>query len=198
MSKPLPPRLHHRGLNRQAREQNCPQREPVPSASTDNPSSATMGTDSPPRQDGPPIVDEESSMARAEQSQTGNVPPTAGVEPSADEALFAADDLSGLRSSWDDVQAAFVDDPTGVCPEGRRSRRGGRRTAHRRFLRGALAARGAVGSRSGRLHGGITSRPEALPRVLPAAARGLRLFHTGMPERQNAPISPLSADEFPG
>ena len=51
-------------------------------------------------------------MARAEQSQTGNVPPTAGVEPSADESLFAADDLSGLRSRWDDVQAAFVDDPT--------------------------------------------------------------------------------------
>ncbi len=84
----------------------------VPSASSDNPSSATMGTDSPPRQDGPPIVDEESSMARAEQSQTGNVPPTAGVEPSADESLFAADDLSGLRSRWDDVHAAFVDDPT--------------------------------------------------------------------------------------
>ncbi|MDT5056671.1 MAG: hypothetical protein QOF66_5037 [Mycobacterium sp.] len=51
-------------------------------------------------------------MARAEQSQTGNVPPTAGVEPSADESLFAVDDLSGLRSRWDDVQAAFVDDPT--------------------------------------------------------------------------------------
>src|SRR5712672_3680028 len=28
MSKPLPPRLHHRGLNRQARERNYPQREP--------------------------------------------------------------------------------------------------------------------------------------------------------------------------
>ena len=33
-------------------------------------------------------------MARAEQSQTGNVPPTAGVEPSADESLFAADALA--------------------------------------------------------------------------------------------------------
>jgi hypothetical protein len=69
-----------------------------------------MTTDSPPRQDEPPIVDDESSMARAEQSQTRN-PPTVGVEPSADELLFA-DDLSGLRSRWDDVQAAFVDDPT--------------------------------------------------------------------------------------
>jgi hypothetical protein len=67
-------------------------------------------TDSPPREDERPIVDDES--ARAEQSQTGNVPPTAGVERSADELLFADDDLSGLRSRWDDVQAAFVDDPT--------------------------------------------------------------------------------------
>jgi hypothetical protein len=82
----------------------------VPSATSDNPSSATMTTDSPPRQDEPPIVDDESSMARSEQSQTRN-PPTVGVEPSADELLFA-DDLSGLRSRWDDVQAAFVDDPT--------------------------------------------------------------------------------------
>jgi hypothetical protein len=72
-----------------------------------------MTTD-PPRQDEPPIVDDESSTARVEQSQTGTVPPTAGVEPSADELLFADDDLSGLRSRWDDVQAAFVDDPA-VC-----------------------------------------------------------------------------------
>jgi hypothetical protein len=83
----------------------------VPSATSDNSSSATMTPDSPPRQDEPPIVDDESSMARAEQSQMGNVPPTAGVEPSADELLFA-DDVSRLRSRWDDVQAAFVDDPT--------------------------------------------------------------------------------------
>jgi hypothetical protein len=198
MSKPLPPRLHHRRLNRQAREQNCPQREPVPSAASDNPSSATMGTDSPPRQDGPPIVDEETSMARAEPSQTGNVPPTAGVEPSADESLFAVDDLSGLRSRWDDVQVAFVDNPTECVQTAEALVAEGRRTGHRRFLRGALAPRGAVGSRSGRLHGGITSRPEALPRVLPAAARSLRLFHTGLSERRAAPSSPLSADEFPG
>jgi hypothetical protein len=71
-----------------------------------------MTTDSAPRQDEPPIVDVESSTARAEQSQTGTLPPTAGVGPSADELLFADDDLSRLRSRWDDVQAAFVDDPT--------------------------------------------------------------------------------------
>jgi hypothetical protein len=34
-----------------------------------------------------------------------------GAEPAADESLFAEDDLSGLRSRWDEVQAAFVDDP---------------------------------------------------------------------------------------
>jgi hypothetical protein len=73
---------------------------------------STVRTDSPPRQDEPPTVDDESSMTHGDQSQTGNVPPTAGVEPSADEVLFANDHLSGLRSHWDDVQAAFVDDPT--------------------------------------------------------------------------------------
>jgi hypothetical protein len=88
----------------------------VPSATSDNPSSATMTTDSPPRQDEPPIVDDESSMARAEQSQTRN-PPTVGVEPSADELLFADDNLTVLRSRWDDVQTAFVDDPTKCVQE---------------------------------------------------------------------------------
>ncbi|HET6731951.1 hypothetical protein [Mycobacterium sp.] len=33
------------------------------------------------------------------------------AEPSTAKSLFADDDLSGLRSRWDDVQAAFVDDP---------------------------------------------------------------------------------------
>ncbi len=93
-------------------ETESPAARSVPSATSANPSSATMTTDSPPRQDEPPIVDDESSMARAEQSQTGTLPPTAGVVPSAAELLFADDDLSRLRSRWDDVQAAFVDDPT--------------------------------------------------------------------------------------
>jgi hypothetical protein len=35
---------------------------------------------------------------------------TAEAEPSTGRSLFA-DDLSGLRSRWDDVQAGFVDDP---------------------------------------------------------------------------------------
>ena len=32
-------------------------------------------------------------------------------EPSTARSLFADNDLSGLRSRWDDVQAAFVDNP---------------------------------------------------------------------------------------
>jgi hypothetical protein len=39
----------------------------------------------------------------------GSIP--AETEPSTDKTLFAHEDLSGLRSRWDDVQAAFVDDP---------------------------------------------------------------------------------------
>ena len=33
------------------------------------------------------------------------------ARPSGDQLLFATD-TSGLRSRWDDIQAAFVDDPT--------------------------------------------------------------------------------------
>jgi hypothetical protein len=32
-------------------------------------------------------------------------------ESSTEELLFAADELSGLRSRWDEVQSGFVDDP---------------------------------------------------------------------------------------
>jgi hypothetical protein len=82
----------------------------------------------------------EVSPAEAEPAQAGEVPPAAAepaharevppsadvqpssendvqpssendVQPSGDELLFAADP-SGLRSRWDDIQAAFVDDPT--------------------------------------------------------------------------------------
>jgi hypothetical protein len=37
--------------------------------------------------------------------------PSALRETSADEALFAGDDLADLRARWAGVQAAFVDDP---------------------------------------------------------------------------------------
>ena len=82
-----------------------------PSAKSENLSTATMTADSSPGQGEPTVTDDESSTAPAEKARTENVPTTAGSELSDDELLFA-DDLSGLRSRWDDVQAAFVDDPT--------------------------------------------------------------------------------------
>lgn len=38
-------------------------------------------------------------------------PPSAEPSRSDSESLFGGIDMSGLRSRWDDVQAAFVDDP---------------------------------------------------------------------------------------
>ncbi len=94
----------------------------APQPPSDGPSSATSRTDLPPRQDEPeqvepPVAADELSMAPAEQSQAANVRPTDGAEPSADELLFAGDNLSVLRSRWDDVQTAFVDDPTKCVQE---------------------------------------------------------------------------------
>ena len=53
----------------------------------------------------PPSADVQPSRAPTS-SRSGN-----DAQPSGDELLFAADP-SGLRSRWDDIQAAFVDDPT--------------------------------------------------------------------------------------
>ena len=50
-------------------------------------------------------------MATEEQTQTQ---PEAGSEQSdqtAEESLFADDELSGFRSRWDEVQTGFVDEP---------------------------------------------------------------------------------------
>jgi hypothetical protein len=43
--------------------------------------------------------------------ETHETKPSATHEPSADETLFAGDDLAELRARWAGVQAAFVDDP---------------------------------------------------------------------------------------
>lgn len=43
---------------------------------------------------------------------TETVAPAADQQPAHGETLFAVDP-SGLRSRWDDIQAAFVDDPPG-------------------------------------------------------------------------------------
>jgi hypothetical protein len=58
------------------------------------------------------------ALAEPAQTDSAQTPPvqtmteahSAEVQPSDEELLFAAD-LSGLRSRWDDIQAAFVDDP---------------------------------------------------------------------------------------
>ena len=51
---------------------------------------------------------DESPTARTEPPQMGTEPSS---EPSTERSLLADNDLSGLRSRWDDVQAAFVDNP---------------------------------------------------------------------------------------
>jgi hypothetical protein len=67
----------------------------------------------------------DSALPRGESSNSGTEPSTTQTEPTdsenglstaetespADKPLFADGTLSGLRSRWDDVQAAFVDDP---------------------------------------------------------------------------------------
>jgi hypothetical protein len=66
-----------------------------------------MTTETPPEQGEPP----EQSTGEAESPTTETESPTTETESSTDDSLFARDDLSGLRSRWDEVQAAFVDDP---------------------------------------------------------------------------------------
>jgi hypothetical protein len=51
---------------------------------------------------------DEASTARSEPSHTETEPSS---RPPTSPSLFADTDLSGLRSRWDNVQAAFVDNP---------------------------------------------------------------------------------------
>jgi hypothetical protein len=53
----------------------------------------------------------ESSTEQAEPSTPETEPSTPGTETPTEESLFAEGELSGLRSRWDDIQSAFVDDP---------------------------------------------------------------------------------------
>jgi hypothetical protein len=66
--------------------------------------SAAAGTDSSTEQSESPTAGTDSSTAGTDSS-------TEGTDSSTEESLFAEDELSGLRSRWDDVQAGFVDDP---------------------------------------------------------------------------------------
>lgn len=79
-----------------------------PPAAHDSPSPAATRTDSTAAHGEPPVAGDESSTARSEPSELSAEP---SAEPSTAKSLFADNDLSGLRSRWDDVQAAFVDDP---------------------------------------------------------------------------------------
>jgi hypothetical protein len=56
------------------------------------------------------IIDDESSMTNVGSTRAETMPQSPEVQRPDDELLFAAD-TSGLRSRWDDIQAAFVDDP---------------------------------------------------------------------------------------
>ena len=90
-----------------------------------NTTSTSTAESRPPSEPEPPSAEmepstarTESTAARTERSDMENEPstaeaepPTAQTEPPADEPLFADGTRSGLRSRWDDVQAAFVDDP---------------------------------------------------------------------------------------
>ena len=120
-------------------EYSSPETEPATAqhrqSAAAEPSSATMRTDPPTADDDSAARQEYSSAgmepATAQPRQSAAAepssatmrtdPPAAQTEPSGTEtgistdqsrtnSLFA-DDTSGLRSRWDDVQAAFVDDP---------------------------------------------------------------------------------------
>ena len=64
--------------------------------------------DAAPAEDEPLTTADESSAGRTESSQMQTEPSS---EPSSERSLLADNDRSGLRSRWDDVQAAFVDNP---------------------------------------------------------------------------------------
>jgi len=78
---------------------------------SNTPTEAPRLPDEPVAESDHPVPDDDSPPANAEQTQAEQVPPTPDAEPSGDQLLFATDP-SGLRSRWDDIQAAFVDDPT--------------------------------------------------------------------------------------
>jgi hypothetical protein len=76
-------------------------------------------SDAPPAEGERLTTGDEASAARAEPSQMETEPSSEPAqmetepssEPSTERSLLADNDLSGLRSRWDDVQAAFVDNP---------------------------------------------------------------------------------------
>ena len=78
-------------------------------------SEAPRGEEAPPVEDEATAVTPEPAPAAEPtptNAETAEVEPSsANHESSADEILFAGDDLAELRARWAGVQAAFVDDP---------------------------------------------------------------------------------------
>ena len=72
---------------------------PVP---TDQPSSAPLDSDSSQTQPAPITATDEPTPTASSTAEAGK---------RSDRSLFADNDLSSLRSRWDDVQVGFVDDP---------------------------------------------------------------------------------------
>ena len=73
-------------------------------ASTETIGPSIAGTD-------PSIVATDSSAKGIESSTGGTDSSTEQTESPTEKSLFAEDELSGLRSRWDEVQSGFVDDP---------------------------------------------------------------------------------------
>lgn len=85
-----------------------------PMARAENPSTATETAEMTTRSSAAESAEPEPTGEPATREPATGEPGTAEAAtalPPTDEPLFADGALSGLRSRWDDVQAAFVDDP---------------------------------------------------------------------------------------
>lgn len=89
----------------QPRDDDVRTRDQQVVADTESVDPETSGT----RMDAPPAPQSDLPVQPAEPE---TAPRSAEVQPSDDDMLFAVDP-SALRSRWDDIQTAFVDDPSG-------------------------------------------------------------------------------------
>jgi len=173
-------RTEHAASSAVAAEPSTAQTESTVSAGEPS----AVATDAVTNQTPPPAAHSEPSTPLSESAIADTEAPagmtetrTAQTESTTERSLFADDELAGLRARWDNVQAGFVDDPKEsqrMRPQSGRPGVGCGRPAHDWIRRNAFAARGTVGSRRRGVHRRPSSRPEALPRFLRAAARGVR------------------------
>jgi hypothetical protein len=83
---------------------------------TDSPNEPSISvSEAPPMEDQTSVAPAAETAAATPEPASGRdapeAEPSATHESSADEMLFAGDDLAELRARWAGVQAAFVDDP---------------------------------------------------------------------------------------